>query len=694
MLNKFPHTIIISIAFFLLALFTLPHYGINWDTINHLPRGQGYLHYFLTGNRDYSDMPRWFSYYQDPQSLTINTDIPLTPESRRSIYQNQVIDFNWLIINDGNGHPPLSGILSSLFNFVLFQQLGLINDIDSYRVYGVFLSACLVGLVYWWTKKVYGRFAGLIATLSLAVYPLFFSELHFNTEKDLPETVYWSFLMFAVWKGVSTKSWKWILVSGIFFGLALGTKFNVLFSVLIILPWLAVYLISIWREKKVKLFEALKSNSKIILACLAAPVIGLGLFFVFWPYLWFSGLNGLILVLNFYQTIGTTTSTDSSFIWHFGINLYPLKWIIYTTPEVILILFALGIGFVIANLNKRRDKVALLFLLWLIVPIIRVSLPNTNIYGGIRQIMEFIPALAILTGAGAGYLFSFVAKKTSYATIASLIIILSFIPIIITLIKIHPNENVYFNSLIGGLEGAKQQNIPGWGNSFGAAYRQAFVWVNNNAEKGATVGFAYELMPNFPEIFVRRDLKLDNHSRSGSARWGEYAVTLTHQGSQNRSYYDNYLENFLNPVYQSGIDGVAVVKVWKNDLAHIKVGFSKEQELIPEVLSTKNGFRLDLGGNYYLSRVEGTFGDKNCKKLSSAFASVSEDGIVFRRLVGTMPNEDWNVEVYGKQPKVNSFIQPFAADKARYINYSIDPVDACLNNISSIKVFYLTDLGN
>lgn len=55
---------LITIIFFIVGLITLPHYGINWDTINHAPRGQVYLHYFLTGNKDFSDLPPFFLEWQ------------------------------------------------------------------------------------------------------------------------------------------------------------------------------------------------------------------------------------------------------------------------------------------------------------------------------------------------------------------------------------------------------------------------------------------------------------------------------------------------------------------------------------------------------------------------------------------------------------------------------------------------------
>ncbi len=56
---------ILGIIFLVVGIFTLKNYGINWDTINHLTRGQAYLHYFLTGHENYSDLPKFVTYFQD-----------------------------------------------------------------------------------------------------------------------------------------------------------------------------------------------------------------------------------------------------------------------------------------------------------------------------------------------------------------------------------------------------------------------------------------------------------------------------------------------------------------------------------------------------------------------------------------------------------------------------------------------------
>lgn len=694
--------VMIPIAFFILGIFTLKDYGINWDTINHLPRGQAYLNYFLTGNKDFANIPGFFNgwqakgqwYFQDPKSLRIDTNFPNNDIPRRSLYQIDSQNFNYYVNNDGDGHPPLSDIASSYFNHVLFQKLGIINDIDSYRVYGIFLAACLVGLIFYWVSKIYGTFAGLIASLSLAIYPLFFAESHFNTEKDIPETVYWSFLMFSVWRGITSKSWRWIIAAGVFFGLALGTKFNILFAGPVIILWLLVYLIDQYLNNgRPNLINKVRDNTRLILAGIAAPFIGLVIFIGLWPYLWQDIPLGLTKVFGFYKTIGTTTSIDSRFIWHFGLDIFPIKWIINTTPIVILFLSGVGIFYSLLFFKNEKNKTSLLFFLWLFIPIARVTMPGSDIYGGIRQIMEYIPAMAIFSGIGAMFFqklvltnFKILAYKNGI--LVSIAITLLFFPIIFKLIQIHPNENVYFNPIIGGLAGAKAKDFPFWGVSFGAPYRLGVEWLNDNALEGANVVFARELIPNIPRIWLRQDLNLFNGNRSGYLKKGEYVIGLSYQGSESTSYFDRYLDKELIPVHQILIDDVSVLNIWKNDKQHTKSQFLSEKK-IDSIKLTKFdlGVEIDVGKVVSLSRLEADLDSSNCAKLVSAYSQLSTDRKSWQRLPGLMPNEDWSVPKLGNQPSENHVIIPFAGDEARFIQIVISPENACLSNLKNIRVY-------
>src|SRR3989344_3251195 len=320
------------IIFFALGILTLPHYGVDWDTINHLPRGQAYLRYFLSGELTYKKLPAYVDYYQKDDTLFFSPNKEKGSIPRRSFYQIDGYDATYFLGKDG-GHPPFSDILSSAFNIVLFQKIGLLNDIDSYHVYVVLAGEILSASIFLWTRKYFGNFAGLAALLSLNLYPLFLGESHFNL-KDIPQTAFYSLMLLFLYEGVIKKKKSLIFLSAVFFGCAWGTKFNILFAPFIIIPWFILY-----ARRNIK---RIKQTKWLLLPLIFFPIIAIIIFWGSWPYLWKDSISNFLKVVNYYKTIGINPNFDSSFI-HFGFNTYAASWILYTTPLVTLFLSIIGI---------------------------------------------------------------------------------------------------------------------------------------------------------------------------------------------------------------------------------------------------------------------------------------------------------------------------------------------------------------
>ena len=661
---------------------TLTHYGINWDTINHLPRGQAYLNYFLTGSKDYSNLteesPEFHWYWQKPQSLGIDTNLPKNEVPRRSMYQSYSVPYTYFIKKDG-GHPPLSDIISAGFNRVLFGRLRLVNDIDSYRVYGVLLASVLVALVYFWVSGAYGKVAGIVAALALSSYPLFWAESHFNTEKDIPEAAYWGILMYSVWRGIRERSWKWLVFSGVAFGFALGTKFNVLFSALIIIPW-TIFELFLTKKRPSK-----KTIIILIASAAAAILIGGVIFIGSWPYLWADPVSRIGQVVKFYKDIGTTSTVDARFAGPFGISFYPILWILYTTPEVVLALFAVGMIVLIYRIIKKRDSTALLFVLWFLVPIGRVVWPGASIYGGVRQIMEYIPAMAIIAGVGAGHIVAFF-KNIKFKIAAAAVIAAGFVILILNLASIHPYENTYFNYVSGGLSRMKAINFPYWGFSFGTPYRQIVQWLNENVPEKGNLVFSYELTPNLPHIFLRSDINLYNANRSGYLRKGEYAISLIYQGTAERSYYDTYLDKFLKPVWEGTVDGVAIARIWKNSDEYLIDKRTSNLEKAAKYSVSDGVIRFDIGKEKDLSRLELSYSQAGCAEPDSLIVSTSRNGFVWDKVPGLLPR-DWLIPFIGQQPKDGKFMEPFTGQRTRYIRLAYSPAGSCIEKITSFRVY-------
>lgn len=681
MRNKLLFTIFVSTFFALYFLFNiviLPHYGISWDEPFHYLRGQIYLQYFLTGNGDTFDATSKLSSYQNFNVLI----------------DGNIVNFSFLSKNDA-GHPPLNGILAAISNRVFYQNLGLLGDIESYHLFIILVSVFLVFLVFFWTYKTYGMFAGIIAFLSIALYPLFFAESHFNI-KDPVEAFFYVTTLLTFYHGIVKNNWRWIVVSSIFAGFALGTKFNIVFAVFTILPWLIIYK---WKEIKSFIYPFSK---KLTIALFFFPLITLGILYAAWPFLWQSPINNLLKIITYYKEIGSTITYQPAEYLIFGkINIFAIQWIFYTTPIVILVFFTFGVIYSLTKGFKEKNKTSLFILFWFLVPVIRVILPNAGIYGGVRQIMEYIPAMAILSGIGAKYFAKQVSsimyqvlriksgsKKSFIRYTLYFILIFSFLPITLKLVSIHPNESVYFNPLIGGLKGAKEKNIMYWGYNLGNVFRQAAVWLNQNAEKNSRVtrGTAYEDI--IAAAWFRKDINYSHDYQSGFRKKGEYIIEFTHDMPVwPRYYYYNYARNMLKPLYEIKIDGVPILTVWKNDRNHTKDEFKREEETIniTNVKKGKNYILIDLQREILLTELNIIFSNPNCHFTEDGYFVTADSSGKWTNHPGNLGEIAFYTN-FDPREKKDALSYLFPAEKTRLVKVIYSESNNCFGDLKSVNI--------
>ncbi|OGH22645.1 MAG: hypothetical protein A3F31_05180 [Candidatus Levybacteria bacterium RIFCSPHIGHO2_12_FULL_38_12] len=214
-------------------------------------------------------------------------------------------------------------------------------------------------------------------------------------------------------------------------------------------------------------------------------------------------------------------------------------------------------------------------------------MPNAGIYGGVRQIMEFVPAMAILAGIGARYIVTLLQgsivlykKQLNNKTIQQLspkttllalqvLSILMFVPITLKLISIHPNENVYFNPLIGGLRGAKERNLPDWGTTLGSVNKQGVDWLNVYAEPDAKLTLIKGFTSNIPRTMLREDINFYDKYYSGNKMRGEYLMeVIDYRWNEDILEEKRKYLQTLKPLFEVKVDDTTILTIWKNDEKH------------------------------------------------------------------------------------------------------------------------------
>lgn len=670
--------VIYSTIFFAAAFLTLGAYGPSWDETIHFRRGQAYLQYFLTGEKTYVKLPKI-----DLQGTGGDPNIITYP--RRSFYQNDTQNGEYFL-NKDIGHPPLNGEIAAFFNYVFYQKLGVMDDLSSHHLFNILASALLVFTAVFFIQRYFGLFPGLVSFLTISTYPLFWAESHFNI-KDPVQASFFSTTLLLLIISLEKKNSLWLIPTAVFFLLSLGAKFNILFLPLIILPYVLIN----YRHL------IIKPTKNHLFALLAAP-LAISIFFILsWPYLWQDIVNRLGLILTFYKEIGIGAKYQPDSFFILGFNTYPIQWILYTTPPLVLGLTTVGI--ISSWINRRVYKgITCFWLLWMVIPILRVTIPGTNIYGGIRQIFEFLPAMAIISGLGAWQIIDWIKARSRVAIFVKILIVGMFLWPLVILVKLHPYQSVYFNSLIGGLHGASQINFPSWGNSLGSAYKGGIEWINANVDKGSKLTLIQGTSSNVPPMFLRKDIKylvggeIDAKSTyfSGIQRNGEYIMELIFNDTGKDFFYAwDYVENFLLPVYELKVDNVAILKIWKNDLEHTTRRFrlpeiSYNGDL--DVTTRDNEMMLSIGDIVNATRLVVLFENDNCVINQSGFIETSTDGKVWKRERDIFPQ----YQIYRKLNLTNSELEYFfAARQLRYIKLITSDNAACILNNPKVKIFII-----
>lgn len=682
-LTRFILILLVPVMFLILGTLTLKDYGFNWDEPIHFIRGQAYFHFLTTGKEDYSDLnvyptkqvADFITHNQNTLSFEqVINELQKDEKIKRSYFQSDTYPYSDFKKLD-EGHPPIGGILAASLNYVLYQRLGLMGDLESHHFAEVISAFLIILTISIFIYKKFGVLASVVSSFALASYPLFFSESHFNIKDPMLASFYGLTIIF-FYLGVKEKKIYKILLSGLFLGLATGIKFNTFFMPFILGPWYLYYLIKNFLIDK---RNFIRNNIGSWISILFVPVLASIIFYSFWPFLWENTFENISKIIGFYRQIGVGTPGEMATYIKHGWNTYPIIWIIYTTPIPILIFAFFGIIFSLAKIIKGKDFY-LLILLWLLVPILRVSWPNTTIYGGVRHIMEYIPALAILSGIGVYFLI----KISTFKKIMTVVVLGCLVFVAWEMIKIHPNQNVYFNQLAGGLSGARENKIPYWGNTYGNVYLQGVEWMNNNAEPNAKLGLAIATMGNLPKQKLRADIDFYNGYWSGTNREGEYEMEMDFEWFPRNWYSFQYMEVYLEPVYVVEVEGVPLLKIWKNDLEHTKKGFEKEiRYYANKVDYSSNKLLIDMGHEINITRLKVEYQSKNCDPINSGHVATSIDNI------------NWSLETDSLSPQVppvldifdkDTFVFLFPAKKARYILVEPRSNNSCLLKHPQIEI--------
>jgi len=403
-------------------------------------------------------------------------------------------------------------------------MLGLFRESTAMRLPALALNAFLIFMLFMFGATYISRRAAFGAALVMMAMPRFFWNAHLACF-DVPVTVMWFATAYAFFKS-EREGWKWALITGIVWGLALSTKLNAYF-----IPGV---LVLYWLTEKASDFHLKVGKG----AWLTMPRIPLAFFFmlflspiiyyILWPKLWFDPIGHL----KWY--FGRHMHHEYYWAYYFG-KLYtkppfpiafPFVMSAMTIPAPSLVLFVLGFLFAIKaalvrwwhglanrlqpliesfSRPEQYEPGLYAFLFWnMLIPFAIIAMPKVPIFGGTKHWFPGLPFLALFAGIGFDRTLAVFGQVLPNRRLVPILVTLAiFASPFVDTIRHHADNSVYYNNPVGGYQamGDLKMEREFWGNSaFGV-----LPYLNKHARAGASVDF-HDTTWNAVQMYYRDHL--------------------------------------------------------------------------------------------------------------------------------------------------------------------------------------------
>ena len=341
-----------------------------------------------------------------------------------------------------------------------------------------------------------GPAAAFWAGLSLVLIPRYYGHM-FNNPKDIPfATAYiWSVYYLARTLPSLSKIPRGLALK---IGLAIGAAMAIRVGGAILLVYFGALLLvgfvieMVRRERSMAtIFRSLSGAlTSFSLAAISAYLIML----MFWPWAQVDPLRRPLIALEkFSESIfaGIVLFNGNSLRPAHLPTSYLLHYLAITLPEIVLFITALGAAlgasYILRNLGRLSWPQALqiyFVAFTTIYPLVHIAVVDADVYDGMRHVLFVLPPLMCLVSLVVlrlGVWCERVPLKLQAAGGVVLLIYLSWH--VVLMVQLHPYQTVYFNRLVGGLEGAYGRYETDYhANSYKAAVQRLIARVESDGE--------------------------------------------------------------------------------------------------------------------------------------------------------------------------------------------------------------------
>ena len=387
----------------------------------------------------------------------------------------------------------------SLFNFknlylygglfdvvvVALSQLIPIDPYDLRHILCALIGIGGIGATAATARLISGPRTALFAAIGLSVSGAWYGTM-FNHTKDIPfaaAMIGATLFLVRIARSLPSPRVLDITAFGLLAGAALGMR--VLGLLLVIYAGLAIA-IYLPRSRPGRWQFVIGSSLRLLPALLLAYVIMI----LAWPWAALAPLNpirGLLAFSEFQYGIRTLLVGQVYDMANVP-RLYVPIYILIRMPLLTLFGAALAILFTVlpptaAGAKPLPHRDIALLSLTLIFPLTCEVAFHGPAFTGLRHFLFVIPALTILAGIGLDTALTALGTRSRVAAAGGLAFVTAcFVSNALTLIRLHPYEYLFYNTVVGGLEGASRRyDLDYWFGSMPEALTQLEAYLRRTA---------------------------------------------------------------------------------------------------------------------------------------------------------------------------------------------------------------------
>jgi hypothetical protein len=340
--------------------------------------------------------------------------------------------------------------------------------LDTYAVRHV-LSALIgvggIGATWATARAIGGSRAGLLAATALALCGIWYGAM-FNHTKDIPfasAMMGATYCLLLLGRELPRPRWRLVLAFGVLCGCALGIRVLGLFlagyAALVVISYALIEDGRSWRS-------VLAFVARSTLALAPAIVIAYAIMVAAWPWASLAPLNPLRAFFAFDDFNYPIRTLLSGRIYMMADvpRWYEPTYVGIKLTLPLLVGACLGLILVkdsqrgVPELNRAWRRDVALVALAALFPLIGDVIVRGPAFSGMRHVLFIVPPMAVLAGLGLDSTLrrlETIGHRVAAAGLA--VLLLGFGWDAASLYRLHPDEYLFFNPLVGGLSGASRR---------------------------------------------------------------------------------------------------------------------------------------------------------------------------------------------------------------------------------------------